>query len=144
MSDDLKAQRTNAIDHAVVPHLVAGYHTKAGSCALIGEPFLSVSAEMDLITAVFNNSISRLVKSGLVQKHSSERFTAAFAGVRWDDQRKRNEADAQEWIQDALAGGPLAARGIFKHALDGAGIKQDVLRIAAKLLGIHPARKNPG
>jgi hypothetical protein len=48
--------------------------------------------------------------------------------------------EATAWLQDALQDESKSARRIFQDALNGAGIKADTLRQAAKALGIKPQR----
>src|SRR5271156_2359265 len=127
---DLKAIRMNAVDHGVVKHLVAGGYVQgsAEDGARVGDLFLDVDRALSLTTTEFNSALSRLVKSGLVEKLVTQSrcpLRATLAGVRWDDQqkqsedqRKQSEVDTQTWLRTKLQGGRAFAQylvGIAEH-----------------------------
>jgi hypothetical protein len=125
-----------------VKHLVAGGHVQgsADDGAIVGDLFLDVDSTLSLPTTEFNSALSRLVKSGLVQKLVTRpTFRATAAGVAWDDQRQQIEEDAQTWLRTKLQGGPAFADYLIGLACC-TGITRDNLNIAYRVLGVTVLR----
>jgi hypothetical protein len=145
MSTELKEQRTGAVDHEIVKQLVAGGHVQgsAKDGAVVGDLFLAVDRALSLTTAEFNSALSRLVKSGLVEKLVVRpTVRATVAGVCWNDQRKEKEAEAWKWIASRLQDGPVQTRTVFAAA-DAAGISRDILASAARDMDIVIVKGSP-